>query len=123
MSELVNGFADNKPNLRRIKTAAFGTAGAVLSPAPGCLYHLSAVNNSATAYFVQIFDKATAPVNGDTPIWEGKLPASLDWSVGFQLFGLYCASGISIAISTTIGSLTLAAANDALAYGRYTVAT
>lgn len=122
--EAVTGFPQNTPNLTKARTAAFGTAGVNVTALPGCLYHLSVVNkSSSTSYFIQIHDKATAPIASDTPIWEGKLPAGGDWSVGFQLFGLYFTNGISLAISTTAGTLTLAAADDAVAYARYTTKT
>lgn len=99
-----------------------GTAGVNISAKPGRVYHVTTVNKTATVYFVQIHDKATAPVAADVPIWEGKLPANGDCDLDFGVCGLYCALGFSVAISTTAGALTLAAANDAVTYAQYTSA-
>jgi hypothetical protein len=112
---------------RKSQTTAFGTAGISVTAKPGRLYKVRAVNSNATTrYFFQIFDKATAPVNTDVPIWEMDLPAAVattsrgDCLEDFGLFGLYVALGLGIAISTTKGVLTLAAATDACAYLQYT---
>jgi hypothetical protein len=109
------------------QTTAFGTAGVSVSVKPGRLYKIRACNSNATTrYFFQIFDKASAPVNTDVPIWEMDLPAAVattsrgDCAETFELFGLYLKLGLGIAISTTKGVLTLAAATDATAYGLYT---
>jgi hypothetical protein len=98
---------------RSTSSAKFGTAGVALKSTQGRLYRLDVVNASATAYFVMVFSKATAPVNGDAPIWRRRLPASGEVSIALEEFGLYCAAGIGIAISSTDGTLTLAAATDA----------
>lgn len=108
--------------LKRTKTAAFGTAGTNLSVKQGRLYKATVINTGATAYFVQIFNKATPPANTDVPIWEERLPASGSVPLQFD-FGLYAAAGLGIAISTTAGVLTLAAANDAIAYAQYSTLT
>lgn len=124
MSEGVFGLArvvDDGLLKRSSQTTAFGTAGVSVSAKKGRLYHLR-VNNkaAATKYFVQIFDKATAPVNTNVPIWEGQVAANTDVVFDFGLFGLAVTNGIGIAISTTSGVLTLAAAADGNAYALYT---
>lgn len=103
---------------RSSAAAAFGTAGSSISAKRGRLYKASVVNGGATAYYVQIFDKATAPIAGDTPIWVDRLPANGSCPLQFDE-GLYCVNGIGIAISTTPTTLTLAAANDAFATLQY----
>lgn len=105
---------------RQVKTAAFGTAGVSISPKNGRIYRIAILNGGATAYTVQLHNKATAPVNGDIPIWERRLPASGELDIDFGLTHPYFATGIGLAISTTTGTLTLAAANDAVAYLLYT---
>ncbi|AKU96996.1 hypothetical protein AKJ09_03660 [Labilithrix luteola] len=80
---------------------------------------MRAVNSGATAYFLQIHDKATAPTAGGVPIWEVRLPANGDGAEDFGLAGLYFANGLGLAISTTAGTLTFAAATDAVAYVTY----
>jgi len=94
---------------------AAGTAGIVIGTAgkAGRLYHLTVQNGAATAYFVQVFNKATAPVNTDIPVFVRRLPASSELDVDLsEVGGIVCPLGIGIAISSTAGTLTLAIAND-----------
>jgi hypothetical protein len=116
---------DNDPTLKRSsQTAAFGTAAVVISAKAGRLYKLRVLNKSAaTKYFAQIHDKATAAVNTNVPVWEGQVAGSTDVEFDFGTAGLYLANGCSVAISTTGGVLTLAAAADAHAYALYTAKT
>lgn len=114
-----------KDNFRRSTSGtAAGTAGIVISAKPGRFVRGVFVNTSLTvAYYIQVFDKATAPVANDVPIWQTRvLPVSAATAPGGALEvdltnvnGLPCLAGIGIAISSTPGLLTLAAAND-LAY-------
>lgn len=109
--------------LRSGPSAAFGTAGLSVTAKPGCLYQFNAINkNASTAYYLQIHDKATAPIAGESPIWEQKLASSVDIPTSFQLAGLYFANGIAFALSTTPRVLTLAAADDCVVYTRHTTA-
>ncbi len=103
---------DNDPQRSTSPAAKAGTAGIVLKASAGRLYRLDVVNVGATPYYVMVFDKSTAPVNGDTPIWRRRLAASGELSLSFEEFGLACATGISFAISSTDGTLTLAVALD-----------
>lgn len=105
---------------KQIKTAAFGTAGANISTTQGRLYKAMVINTSATAYFIQIHNKATAPIATDVPVWERRLPVSGEVEIDFAEWGFGCALGIGIALSTTVGVLTLAAGNDAIAYASFT---
>lgn len=114
---------DASNQFRQLKTAAFGIAGASVSAKAGRLYRLSVVNSGATAYYLQLFSKATAPVATDVPIWERRLALSGDLELDFALSAPYFALGIGVAISTTPGVLTLGAANDAIAYALYSAVT
>ena len=102
---------DNDPK-RTSSTAKVGTAGILLKAGEGRLYRLDVVNTAETPYYVMVFDKATAPVNGDTPIWRRLLPESGELVLDLETFGLGCALGIGIAISSTDATLTLAEAAD-----------
>lgn len=109
---------------RKSLTTAFGTAGASVSVKQGRLYKFRVLNKAAaTKYWIQIFDKATAPVAADVPIWEAQVAAVTDYADDFGLEGLYVVNGIGVALSTTSGVLTLAASNDATAYFLYTQQT
>lgn len=102
---------DNDPN-RTSSTAKVGTAGILLKASKGRLYRLDVVNVSATAYYLMVFDKASAPVNADIPIWRRRLPVSTELVLDLEEFGLACALGIGFAISSTDAALTLAIADD-----------
>lgn len=117
-------LADDGILKRKSQTTAFGTNAISVSTKAGRLYKLRVLNTSAgTKYFAQIHDKASAAVNTEVPIWEGQVAAGQDIEFEFGLAGLYCANGCSVAISSTAGVLTLAAATDARAYALYTQKT
>jgi hypothetical protein len=97
---------------RVTSAGAVGLAGIVLKASAGRLYRLDALNVGAVALYLLVFDKATAPFNTDVPIWRRRLPASGEVSIDFADFGLFGASGLSIAISTTPTTLTLAVSAD-----------
>jgi hypothetical protein len=107
-------FAKVADNFQRSTSGvAAGTAGVSISTKPGRFYRAVVENGAATAYFVQVFDKATAAVNADVPIWEERLAVSGECKIDLtNVNGLPCLNGISIAISSTAGTLTLAVAND-----------
>jgi hypothetical protein len=107
-------FPSKVDNFQRASSGtAAGTLGLSISAKPGRCYRAYAANTAATAYFLQIFDKATAPVNGDVPIEEKRLPASTECEIDMtNVNGVVCALGIGLAISSTAGTLTLAVAAD-----------
>lgn len=111
-----SAFADYPvaDNFRRATSGtAAGTAGIVISAKPGRVYRVVAQNGSATAYFLQIHDKATAPVNTEVPIYVKRLPVSGECEIDLTTInGLPVRNGLGIAISSTSGTLTLAVAND-----------
>lgn len=95
----------------------FGLAAISVRATAGRLYQATITNTSATAYFIQFHDKATAALTGESPIWFRRLTASSETFVNFDPFGLYFANGISIAISSTASTLTMALADNAIACG------
>ena len=98
---------------RSTSGVAAGTAGVIISAKPGRFYRAVVQNGAATAYFVQVFDKATAPVNTDVPIYSKRLPVSGECEIDLtDINGLPVTAGIGIAISSTAGVLTLAVATD-----------
>lgn len=107
------------------QTTAFGTAGIVIANKPGRLYRLSVSNsNATTSYFVQLHDRAIAPIATNVPIWEERIEAAVATTgkscvLDFGLNGLYFATGITFALSSTKGVLTLAGAADGTAYALY----
>lgn len=81
----------------------------------GSLFSLYIKNiNAATRYFL-IIDKATTPVNGDTPLHSFTVPANGLLFVDTSLLGsngISCTTGIAWAFSTTEAIVTLASASD-----------
>lgn len=104
---------------RAASGTAVGTSGVVLGTVgkPGRLYRLMVQNGGATAYYLQIHNKATAPVNTDVPVYVKRIAASSEVEIDLaNVNGLPCSLGIGFAISTTPGVLTLAIATDIAFY-------
>jgi hypothetical protein len=116
----VNAFTGPRADaFRQQSGAGVGTAGVLVGTAGrgSRLYRLSAVNAGATAYFLQVFNKATVAVNADIPVYVQRLPASSEAIINLaEVGGIVCPLGMSVAISSTAGTLTLAVANDIAAY-------
>ena len=107
------------PWLRTGISVAFGAAAVSVGTAAKntSLGMLEVVNTSATKYYVQVHNKATAPVNTNVPVWVGVLPATAPSYVAdfSALAGVNCPLGCYIAISTTAPTLTYPAGTDAVA--------
>lgn len=104
-----------KDNFRRFTTSVpFGIAGVVVAAKPGRLYLATLANSSATlGYWAQVFDSATLPTNGAAPIWVTRIASASSALIDLtEVNGIACVNGISLAISTTPNTLTLAAADD-----------
>lgn len=112
-SRAVDGDDDPK---RYTSAAAEGTVGISVKGSGGRLYGATVEVTSATQYWFMVFDKATAPVNTDVPIYRKRLTAngSVDLPSWISDRGLGCKNGIGIALSSTSGTLTLAVAADML---------
>jgi len=78
-----------------------GTTGKVVKNSAGQLYNYFISNNAAAARFVKFYDKATAPTDGDTPIWTFQLPPGAAANVAFPN-GIAFANGISIRGTTGV---------------------
>lgn len=107
-------FPSKTDNFQRATSGtAAGTAGISISTKPGRFYRAVVQNGAATAYFVQIFDKSTAAVNADVPVWQERMAVSSECKIDLtNVNGLPVVNGISLAISTTAGSLTLPLSTD-----------
>ena len=103
-------------------SAAFGTAAKLIGTAAKAtaLGQVTLVSTGVAAYFVQIHNKATAPVNTDVPAWVGWVAIGGTVTMDFStLGGLNCPLGCYIAISSTAGTLTLAMADAAVVSALY----
>lgn len=108
-----SAISSNDPTQAK-STSKVGTSGVALKSSPGRLYALDITNHGTSAFVLMIFDKASAPTNGDAPIWRRIIPAGGEITLDFGMFGLGCANGIAFAISQSIASdtLTLPATSD-----------
>lgn len=85
--------------------------------AAGNVYSLYATNANAAARFLQLHDKATAPVATDVPRYSFAIPAGTAAAPGvlvlnsdfFTTYGVRFTTGIGYAVSTTFGTFTNAA--------------
>lgn len=93
----------------------------------GNLKALTVWNYNAAKRYVMLFNKATAPANGDTPTDTFVIPAGSANNPGVLSLtdadlghgGKYFATGIGVGISTTTGTLTGATTTDHVIWGRY----
>lgn len=105
-------------------TTKIGTAGISIKASPGRVRRLAAQNTSATlTYYLVIVDKASAAANNDPVKAAAKLPPLAATNIPEQIIdvleGIYCATGIAAAISSTPEKVTLALANDCHVDGLY----
>lgn len=93
--------------------ALIGTSGQVIKSASGRCKRLNVETiETANAEYLLVFDKATAPINGDVPIDFIRIPAiasnnASPSSLFYGDTGRAFANGISFAVSSTLSVLTL----------------
>lgn len=102
--------ADLANSPQNIRTPVLTNALTVKTSGPAVVYGIGGY--STTSQFLQIFDSATAPVNGAVPDFSFPIAANAPFSVDFGMFGMFCGRGIRVAISTTGPTLTLGAADS-----------
>ncbi len=97
-----------------------GVTGQVVKNGAGKLYTLHAVNVAVAARYIKVYNKATAPTAGDTPIFTFAVPASGYFDLT-TLQGVAFASGISLRATTAIADADTGAptANDVTVSAAY----
>lgn len=71
-----------------------------LKPSPGVVYGIQAYNSTATAAYVKLYNKATAPTVGtDTPVKTVEVPANSGTTIPFPVNGIGFNAGIAFAIT------------------------
>lgn len=95
-------------------TGASAETNRVPSASPGSLFKCDVMIDTSITdpRWLMVFDKATAAVNTDVPILRARVSGGFA-SIDLGLYGIECASGIAVAVSTTIGTLTLPGAGEA----------
>lgn len=102
-------------------SGGIGTAGASIKGSAGRVRYVSVTNaNATTGFYFGLYNKATAPVNSDVPVERKYVPPQTTSSTttpsvifDFGPEGFSFATGIGVAASSTVGSLTLLGATDA----------
>lgn len=102
-------------------SAGFGTAGLAIKNTAGRVRYLSVTNaNTTTGFYFGLFNKATNPVAADVPVERVYVPPHATTAtylatvvLDFGPDGAYFNTGIGVAASSTIGSLTLLGAANA----------
>lgn len=98
----------------RIPTSAASVNGTVAKASAGYLFGVSAFNASGLGKWLKIYNKATAPGGGDTPIISIYLPPNTGFSKSFG--GLAFAAGIAyqLVLNAIDNDATAIAAGDVL---------
>lgn len=108
---------DRKPNTTsRIASSAATTNATSAKASAGDVHTICAHNTSASAKFLKLYNKASAPVVGtDTPVFTFVLPATSNFCV--NLGGQYFSTGIAYALTGLVADsdTTALAAGDVVA--------
>jgi hypothetical protein len=88
----------------RLVSAAGTTNATSVKASAGNIYKITLINAAATAKFLKLYNKASAPTVGtDTPVWTAQLPPTAVNGGSFDLdFGaqpLYFSTGIAYALT------------------------
>jgi hypothetical protein len=82
---------------------------------PGVLWSIACTidpaDNPSTRRWLMVFDKATAPVNTDIPVYKIPVAGGGNTVVEFPR-GMSLATGVSVALSSTVDNLTLPTAEN-----------
>lgn len=108
-------------------TAQFSDVDISVKASAGYIKSLNASNINASARYLQLHNKASAPANGDTAIFsfiipEGAANAPGIREIGTEFFGeggYYLSTGIAVGISTTAATFTAATTTDHSINGIY----
>jgi hypothetical protein len=92
-----------------------GTVAANIKNSSAQLYSFTCRNANTSLRYMQLFNKSTTPLNGDTPFLVIDVPGSSQTVIGTDLctqLGLTLGTGLGWAVSTTRNTLTTATAAD-----------
>jgi hypothetical protein len=100
---------------RSSTTSATGEASRVAKASAGRVYEIACYNGGTGLVYLQLFDASSLPANTTVPTYPSVpvLPSSFAKLRCGEIMGLYCATGITVAISTTPLSLTVGTLTNA----------
>jgi hypothetical protein len=112
------GFRDSAKKYR-FKSAAAGANKTVsIKGADGSVFSIHAGNKAATPAYLRLYDKATAPGTGDTPVFELMIPGNTAGAGRESAFpkGLSFELGIGMRVTTGVADNddTAAGENDVI---------
>jgi hypothetical protein len=96
----IGGIVDTPATSGGLSVSSFLSTAAVqatnVKATAGQIYSLEFFNNSATIAYLRLYNKASAPGTGDTPIWRGLIPANTSGAGLVKAWekGLPCSLGI-----------------------------
>lgn len=99
------------PKVYASQAAEASVSPAVLQVGPGVLYSLDGYNAKAGAQFILVFDTATAPANGDIPIFAMTAATVANFSRDFGVYGLRFQKGLAVSNSSTVATRTVGSAD------------
>jgi hypothetical protein len=88
---------------------AAATSG-VIKASPGRLYVVMFQSRSSSERFIQFYNSTTVPVDTTVPVITVAVPAGGVCSIDLNAFGRYFSTGIAWAVSTTMATKTIGAA-------------
>ena len=97
-------------SLTEAATTALAT-NLVVKNATGTLYRISGINNNAAVRYLQIHNTASLPADGVVPALVFAIPATSNFSFDWGVYGRRFATGITVCLSTTLATKTIAAAD------------
>ena len=120
----VSATAANGPTIliHRLLCAAATTNATSVKTSAGRLLKIRGYNNKASAVFLKLYNKASAPTVGtDTPVATFLLRAQSEFDFDIEMFGLQFSTGIAYAITGAVADndTTALAANDVFALNTF----
>lgn len=111
-----------RPSYSTYKNLALNVSGTVKA-SPGILYSLNCTNlNPNQPRYLQLFDKASAPVSGDDPVESYAIGPDSQLTLGADYFGLMGRAftlGIAWGLSKDVATFSAAAAADQATHIKY----
>ena len=86
----------------RYRNLGAGVTGAVVKASAGHLHNMVVSNVGAATVFVKLYDKATAPLATDTPVYTVGIPAGWVQPLGTETEPIVFSTGISLRASTGV---------------------
>jgi hypothetical protein len=104
-----------QPKVYRTPNLATGETSAIVKRGQGNLLSFTVTNDNAAVRYIHLFDRITALVTGDVPLFRYVIAATSEKQIDTRYFtdvGFKFLTGITIGISTTKNTYTAGTAAD-----------